>query len=656
MRKIFYLGLLPIFYLISLSTFANRVVVKGTVKFPNGVVVANYPVLVRTDTLPANNPCMVSKTVYTNNNGLYEAVLECTTDIKKVIIGSKACDQYFLVGKEVPTSLVVEYNFSICAPNACKPLFTWVRSTDNALIVLVNSTPSLAGAGDEIVKRIWSWGDGTASEGNLIETKHAYAAPGTYEVCLKILTRNGCENKYCMKVVAGQPANNECRPEFNWQRQTNNGLGINTNSKNSITLPGDSIVSRTWIWGDGTVTLGNLIETGHVFPGAGTYQVCLVTKTKYACEKRVCQTVVIEQFKCQAYFIITIDPISNTTIGRNVKLNSNVSAGTTATDAIVERNWSFGDGAVLNGNVVDPSHVYAQPGKYKICLRIKTAAGCVSEICKEVIIELPKRCEAGFSNQSEGLKGFVNSTLSHIGPGDSIISRNWYWGDGTQLNGNLAVASHEYKQPGQYEVCLVIKTKYGCEAKTCRLTTILDLKAKCLPYFNNETLPDKKIRFNSGGAVSQLAGDSIIKRNWNFGDGTTLTGNVINPLHEYKFGGTYTVCLTMVTRLGCESRWCKTIKVEGGVITEDAFIKLVSLYPNPAKNVLYPVVWSKNPNVKAELAVIDVYGQVKWAQTVTLPQGNSTWQIPVQTLLAGPYILRITTMYGVRRANFYKMN
>lgn len=286
----------------------------------------------------------------------------------------------------------------------------------------------------------------------------------------------------------------------------------------------------------------------------------------------------------------------------------------------------------------------------------KIADFVFDKIYKEVVIELPKRCEAGFTNQSEGLKGFVKSNLSYIDPGDSIISRNWYWGDGNVLSGNLAEASYEYKKSGQYEVCLVIKTKYGCEAKTCRIITVPDLKAICLPYFNNEVLPNRKVGFKSGGAVSQLPGDSIVKRIWNFGDGATLSGNVINPLYEYKFGGTYTVCLTIVTKLGCESKYCKTIEVKGGVITEDAFVKLVSLYPNPAKNVLYPLVWSKNPNVKAELAVIDVYGRVKWAQTVTLPQGNSNWQIPVQSLLAGPYILRISTMFGVRRANFYKMN
>jgi PKD repeat protein len=55
--------------------------------------------------------------------------------------------------------------------------------------------------------------------------------------------------------------------------------------------------------------------------------------------------------------------------------------------------------------------------------------------------------------------------------------------------------------------------------------------------------------------------DSISWFYWDFGDGQGEYE--ISPVHQYAYGGYYTVCLTAKTFYGCKSYFCKTFYVEG---------------------------------------------------------------------------------------------
>jgi hypothetical protein len=67
------------------------------------------------------------------------------------------------------------------------------------------------------------------------------------------------------------------------------------------------------------------------------------------------------------------------------------------------------------------------------------------------------------------------------------------------------------------------------------------------------------------------------------------------------------------------------------------------------------VVWSAPNNVAAELAIYDVYGNKKWSMNKNLLQGNNITIVPTAFLQAGPYIFRVTTSYGIKSRNFYKL-
>ena len=84
----------------------------------------------------------------------------------------------------------------------------------------------------------------------------------------------------------------------------------------------------------------------------------------------------------------------------------------------------------------------------------------------------------------------------------------------------------------------------------------------------------KTIKLNSSN--SQSSPGDIISRRWQFGDGKVLEGNIKDPSYEYAKAGTYEVCLTIKTNVGCESSVCKRVEVVAPTATCKADFSVVS--------------------------------------------------------------------------------
>jgi PKD repeat protein len=341
---------------------------------------------------------------------------------------------------------------------------------------------------------------------------------------------------------------------------------------------------------------------------------------------------------------------------RSFHFNSSASEGTDITSRI----WTFGDGVSLTGNDKDPHHVYTTAGNYTVCLSIRTAAGCESNICQTVVVPKPVdvvSCRAKLKAAPTASIATLKFTVDdlQLPAHDSVAYYRWDFGDGTGQSGTAAQVEHHYKLGGTYTACLVLKTLHGCESKFCAAVTAPG-PVSCLARFTWERLSPKKIRVNSGASFIQ-AGDSIVQRRWEFGDNTTLSGNDYNPAHEFNTYGTYNVCLHIKTAKGCESSFCTTVKLDDTASTApggDA-IRIVELYPNPAAVQLNAVLYSRNDNVKATLAVYDVYGNLKWTSVKMLSRGNNYAVIPVQVLTSGSYIFKVSTSYSVLSKNFFRL-
>jgi PKD repeat protein len=570
--------------------FANTVIVKGTVKDSANHPIANRMVKIYS-TDSTNNGCALAHIVVTNPNGYYIDTLTCNGDIRKLLIIVENCNGTKIThDPSVTSSGIVESNFIICAPTTvpptnCKAAFSY---TSTSAGIKFNAAGSQAGAGDSIILRSWSFGDSTETSAN-VDPLHAYKKPGSYSVCLYIKTKNGCESRYCATVVF-TPESNDCRLELKVTSEKTGIRKFHFFSNNSATLTGDSIVQRTWKFGDGSSLDGNQVSPIKEYKENGTYNVCLKARTVKGCEKEYCFTLTVRDsvpgtspVTCKAYFTYSVKDST-------VNFNSAASAASSNDDSIISRTWYFFDSSkgpnaiILTGNIVAPSYTYAKAGSYTVYLVIKTKKGCenkytayvvVPPVFRECKIEIHVNVEKS-NAASRKVRFTSNNTV--VAAGDTIIKRIWKFGDNTSLEGNEVYPIKEYKDTGVYNVCLKVKTARGCEKEYCFTVVIRDTvaSASCkalFTYATNTTIAGTAvgIKFNSSVSTAS-AGDSIISRTWIFGDSTeTITGNRVDPTHSFTKPGNYNVCLIIKTKNGCESRYCSVITVRPPQLTCKAY-------------------------------------------------------------------------------------
>jgi PKD repeat protein len=193
--------------------------------------------------------------------------------------------------------------------------------------------------------------------------------------------------------------------------------------------------------------------------------------------------------------------------------------------------------------------------------------------CNAVFSIVPITPGTGLLTTASGIK--FSSAGSAAPSGDSIITRTWYFGDSTQpLTGNITDPTHYYTKSGTYNACLSIKTKSGCESKYCLSFTIRDtvpviapVPTTCRAFFTY-TIKADTIKLNSIGSLAASSTDSIISRTWYFSDsstnatnGSTISGNIIDPSHLFAKPGTYTIYLVIKTKKGCESKYYTTVTI-----------------------------------------------------------------------------------------------
>lgn len=558
-------------------------------------------------------------------------------------------------------------------PTNCKAVFTYTFKDST---VMFNSADSKGtSADDSIISRVWSYSDSVNNVslgGNVIAPYYKYSKPGTYHVTLVIRTKKGCESRYTGTVIIASRniPPTSCRAYFYY---TIKDSTISFNSEGSVASSlTDSIISRTWYYADSSTSVsltGNVINPSYTYAKPGSYNVYLVIKTKNGCESRYTRTVVIAPrlippTGCKAYFNYTIKDST-------IIFNSEGSTASSSTDSIISRTWYYADNVTsvsLTGNVIKPSYTYSKPGTYNVYLVIKTRNGCESKFNVLVVIAPPPPppttgCKAVFTyTMQNGMVKFNSGASKGTTDKDSITSHYWIFGDNSgagTVQGGID-PSHNYTKAGRYVVILYIKTKNGCENRysdTINIVLAPPVNCDVEVQFTAERISLKKVQFNSSLSKAQT-GDSIIQRNWKFGDNTLLSGNEVKPVKEFPFTGIYNVCLEEKTAKGCVAQTCKQVIVQDTVTTPQSsvdYVKIITINPNPVITNMVNTIYSRNSNVEAEISIFDIYGARKITVKKLLSQGNNIIEINTSNLYHGPYFLRVVSKSGADSKIFYKL-
>jgi PKD repeat protein len=579
--------------LMSLAALAQNysVTVYGTVSMvvQNSVIpVANQAVIVTIDS--SSTGFTYQNTVFTDESGYYEDVIGSPWLTGYEFVQTRTYDsclsQYLYNAQQlVPGVTLIPMDFLLCnsiSPE-CQSMFIYyqVDPADPYTYSFMNVSTG------NYTEMTWSFGDSTFSnEANPI---HTFPAEGSYYVCLTISDGTFCTSTYCEFLYIGNGGGIGCESYFIYNYDF---LDPYTLTFEGFMFHDQQAQYYSWDFGDGTTGTGPTVTHTYQPQGMAVYMVGLTTMTLDSLGMDTCvyttyQEVWIQnQGGCNAYFTYYPDSTNQLTINF---MDMSYDANGIPPDTWL---WEFGDGTI--SDTQNPVHTYADSGFYMVCLTITAdSSSCTSNYCEEVFTGYtppPSDCESFIMlNNMDGLTvDFQGYTISQY-PTDYM----WEFGDGTSGTGEYI--SHTFSSPGMYNVYLNTVDATGCTYQTLTQVWLDSTFQGCSNYFtyvqndSNTYTFNGVVYLNNGGTYP----DSSATYSWDFGDGTSGTGQTITHYFQENPAG-YNVCLTTAVVLSdgsmCTAVYCEYIPtvdpsftifgivyLENNLLADQAVVHLMSM-------------------------------------------------------------------------------
>jgi len=181
----------------------------------------------------------------------------------------------------------------------------------------------------------------------------------------------------------------------------------------------------------------------------------------------------------------------------------------------------------------------------------------------------------------------------------TISSYAWNFGDGNTASG--ATASHTYSADGTYGVALTVTDDLGATG-TASQNVAVGTAADNSPPAASLTVSCTELTCEFDASSSSDSDGSIVSYAWDFGNGNSSTGAVVN--HTYGADGTYVVTLTVTDNLGATGVTSRNVTVAAtppppepgeGMFTTTGCTNFVCYFDASAISVGSPIVsysWS----------------------------------------------------------------
>jgi len=418
----------------------------------------------------------------------------------------------------------------------------------------------------DAVSYTWNYGDGSGSSSLNF---HTYYNPGVYTVTLSGSTQAGCtatatQTNYITVLASPGVYGGHANTCAN-----RNVVTFTYNSNNATSLE--------WTFGDGqaTSTGGTVGQVQHNYAQTGTYYINL-TASNGVCtvvNTDVVRVLAKQQPVLSAPASVCVNGSLNVllAIARNpYELNSGYYYDYTP-------QFYYADGTPFNGtvnftNAYSPYNNGAfgwtlsgfQPGESGLYVVTTSFGFNCTDVSNTIPLVVKGSATAALtvvSNASCYQQPVVLQDASTVGPGNSILSGVWNFGDGqTQALVVGGQVSHTYSNPGAYTVQLTINDAGGCQTTTggnLGTVTAFGPKASFAVSATTMLYGSTLYLYNYTNAY----GLGTVNYNWDFGDGTSSTA--ISPFHVYAAPGTYTVKLTASNPAGgCSSTFPVSIVVQ----------------------------------------------------------------------------------------------
>jgi PKD repeat protein len=205
----------------------------------------------------------------------------------------------------------------------------------------------------------------------------------------------------------------------------------------------------SWDFGDGNSSTQT--SPVHTYAGPGNYVVCLIA-TNGTCPDTTCQQVTAGCPAPTAAFTNTANSLA-------------VSFTDGTLGAPTSWFWDFGDGNTATTQ--NPTHTYALPGTYQVCLTATDPCGTDSS-CSSITVTCPAPAVAFTSSANLLVVDFTDGSSSSGGN----ISYFWDFGDGN--TSTTQSPSHTYAAAGNYLVCFTVSDDCGADS-SCQNTNVISI-------------------------------------------------------------------------------------------------------------------------------------------------------------------------------------
>jgi gliding motility-associated-like protein len=389
--------------------------------------------------------------------------------------------------------------------------------------------------GFNINQWLYTFHDATTSISK--DTSKLYAAPGTYNVNLRVVTTEGCVGDTTKEVIIGSAPVSSFSID---DPAVCEGSNISFNS----TAAYAGITNYYWDFGDGTIvnTPSPAAQT-HAYPTFGTYTVRHSISVGPVC---------ISDTSDQVVTVSAIPTTSFTYPAGCLPATGVVQFTSTAFAAdgqpITSHLWTFGDpasGAANTSALANPTHTYPGFGNYTITYQTSTAA-CSKDTTVNATFNLAPAFSypalADVCQNSATTINVATATVTNAVPGAGV-----YNGPGTTAAGIFDPAA---AGAGTHTIWYVYTANSGCKDSISQTITVDPTPeanftiagAGCLP-------PTGTVTFTYSGTAQ--TGQTYA---WDFGDpasGVNNTSALQNPTHNYTTGN-YTITLTVTNpATGC---------------------------------------------------------------------------------------------------------
>lgn len=239
---------------------------------------------------------------------------------------------------------------------------------------------------------------------------------------------------------------------------TDECIGNSTTFTDGSSIGTGSIIGWRWDFGDpasGPANISASQNPTHAFTAPGNYNVTLVSTSSNGCMDTVVHAIVVNPLptpdfsfnKACAGFEMDFTDLSSSAAG------------------IASWTWTFGNGAFSTQQ--NPSYTYPNPGPYDVTLMVVDNNGCENSVTKTVFVY--PNPTAGFTWEHSCFNSITDftSTSNLVDPyGTTLDAHSWNFGDpasGSDNTSNATNPTHNFTQPGTYNVTLTVTTSQGCE-------------------------------------------------------------------------------------------------------------------------------------------------------------------------------------------------